>query len=78
MSTTSPSRGKARTTRRGSDVRRAARRLVAGAVLALCLGGCVTDGLAPRTAKRDADDPDKPKQACEHTSVAGEAKTVCY
>ena len=59
-------------------MRRAAHRLLAVAVLALWLGGCVTDGLAPRASKRDADDPDNPKRACEHTSVAGEAKTVCY
>ena len=53
-------------------------RVAAGAALALWLAGCVTDGVAPRTSKRDGDDPDNPKRACEHTSVAGEAKTVCY
>ena len=49
--------------------------------LLLLVGGCVSDSDTPNLfswKKREAADPDKPKQACEYTSVGGEPKTVCY
>ena len=50
----------------------------------LLLGGCVSDhdsGVdvsSPTASRSHFDDPDKPRQMCEPTSIAGESKTVCY
>ena len=40
------------------------------------VGGCVADGLGPKTSS--SPDLDNPKQVCEHTMIGSEPKTVCY